>query len=117
SFAVPVVAPLPDVAVHVEEVPAVGRFLTYRLGLALRMRLEPGVVRQLGFAIAETILAGSAGAAGIFPFGLGGQPIAVGLEVALPGFQIVARCQAIQLGALVAEADGIGPLRPFHGVL
>src|SRR5207253_684524 len=54
--AVPVVAPLPDVAVHLVEAPAVGLLLAHRPGLALRMRLEPGVFRQLGLVVTEAIL-------------------------------------------------------------
>src|SRR5262249_39089299 len=43
ALAVPVVAPLPNVAVHVVKAPVVGQLLTHRVRLALRVRLEPAV--------------------------------------------------------------------------
>ncbi len=115
--AVPVVAPLPDVTVHVVEAPAIGPLPADRLRLALRMRLEPGVLRQLAVGVAEAVFPGAAGAAGVLPLRLGRQPVAVGVEVALPGGQVVAGGQPVELRAAVAEADGVGPLRPLDGVL
>jgi hypothetical protein len=81
------------------------------------MRLEPGVLRQLAFGVPEAIHGGAAGATGILPFRLGRQPIAVGVEVAFPGVQVVAGCQPFQLRTLVAKAGSVGPLRPLDRIL
>ena len=102
---------------HLVKAPAVGLLLAQRPGLALRMRLEPGVFRQLGLVVTEAILPGIAGATGIFPFRLGGEPVAVGVEVALPGIQIVTGRQPFPFRTLVAEPDGVGPLCPFDRVV
>src|SRR5262249_23024617 len=79
----PVGAPLPDVAVHVEKAPGVGRVAAYGAGppqvRALRRAaeglraVETGHLR--GDAFAEVIAGGGACAAGVFPLRLGGQAV------------------------------------------
>src|SRR5262249_408084 len=117
GFAIPVMAPLPDIAVHLAQSPTVEQLLTHRPGFASRMRLEPGIARQLGLGVAETIFAGAAGATGIFPFRLGRETVTLGVEVAFPGLEVVCGPQSLQLGTPVAEADGIRPLSLLDRVL
>ena len=116
GFTVPVVTPLPDVAVHLEKAPAVGLLLSQMPRFALRICLEPGVSLQLGLVVTETVLPDAAGATGIFPFRLSGKPVAIGVEVALPGIQVVTGGQPFPLRTLVTETDSIGPLCPLDGV-
>src|SRR6202000_1063270 len=73
-------APLSDVTVHVVEAPGIGLFLTDLVIAAIaigqdRIIDEPGVVLQLFRIVAEAVGGLGAGAAGVFPFGLGGQAI------------------------------------------
>src|SRR5207245_2527361 len=46
TFSVEIVAPLPHIAVHVVEAPAVGQLLSHRPRHSPRVPLEPGVARQ-----------------------------------------------------------------------
>ncbi len=104
---------------HVEESPGVGREAAHGGGLLaeqaagaaahLLVAVEVGLVG--GEAAAGGEGGGRAGAAGVFPLGLGGQAEAVGL--AAPGdralLQDVGGLEAQLLGQPVAEADRIPP--------
>jgi integrase len=73
--------PLGDVAGHVVQAPAVGSFLADRVGLLVGVVGEPGVLAQLADVIAPIKRGSAAGPAGVFPLGLGGQPVRLaGLE-------------------------------------
>ena len=116
-LAIPVIAPLPDVAVHVVKAPVIGQLLTYRLRPVLRRRLEPGVTRQIPLVVGRAVLLIPAGPARVFPFRLGRQPIAAQGEVALPGVGLVARRQPVHFGALVTKFHSIDPLHILDGIL
>src|SRR5690348_1378608 len=75
--AIPILAPLLQAAVHVVETPGIGQLLPDRVGSATAIDVIPGIVGQIGIAgIIGVAEAGrGAGAAGILPFGFGGQPI------------------------------------------
>jgi hypothetical protein len=53
------------------------------VGLLAGVAGEPGKFAEPAFVVAEAVVRVAAGTAGVFPLGLGRQPIAVGLEVAL----------------------------------
>ncbi len=67
-------APLGDVAVHVVQAPGIGLLLADLLGL-LGVVDVPGVLAELLGVVAPGVGGLGAGAAGVFPLGLGGQAI------------------------------------------
>ena len=95
--AVDVLAPLRDVAIHVEESPRVGLFLADRVRLLLAVVGVPPYCREV-VGGAEVVGRPRAGAGGIFPLGLGRKAVAVGGEVAVPvgRLLVVAGRQALQ---------------------
>src|SRR5262249_29656876 len=69
-----ILAPLPDVAVHVVEVPGVRLLLADGRIFALRVGLVPGVGAELLRLVAEAVFTvARAGPAGVFPLRLGRQ--------------------------------------------
>lgn len=68
-------APLPDVAVHVVKTEGVGTLPADRLGRAAGVFGPPGERCEIPGVVAEVIYGGAAGAAGIFPLRLRGQPV------------------------------------------
>ena len=73
SLAVPILAPLPHVPVHVIEPPGVGLLLANRVRCIPRVGFVPGIITQLRFLVAKAILRRRPGPTGIFPLGLAGQ--------------------------------------------
>src|SRR5205807_1118578 len=69
-------APGPDVAVHVEQPEVVGPLLTHRPGPGLRVLDVPCIARQQVLAAPVGAAGARAGAAGVLPLGLGWQPVA-----------------------------------------
>src|ERR1039458_491784 len=51
--AIPVLAPLPDIAVHVIQAPLVGLLLTDRVGLSAAVLGVPSVLFQFGLGVAK----------------------------------------------------------------
>jgi hypothetical protein len=68
-FAELILDPFPDVAGHVMEAPGIGRLASFRRS---RTR-HNAIIALLGCVAAEVVLRRSAGAAGVFPLGLGGE--------------------------------------------
>ena len=60
---------------NVVESPGVRSFAAHRVGGLLGVVDEPGVLIEFGDRVAEMVLGGAARARGVFPFGIGGQPI------------------------------------------
>src|SRR5207253_2331361 len=70
-------APFGDVAVHVKQAERIGLFRADRMRLAAGVTGVPGVIVDEGFlVVAEGPVGAGAAAAGVFPFGLGRQPVA-----------------------------------------
>src|SRR5262249_37496515 len=67
-FSIPVLAPLPDVAVHVVQAPGVGPLQADRVGPAPGIGLGPGAGVQFGRVVAEAVSGPGAGTASVFPF-------------------------------------------------
>src|SRR5437773_2632732 len=88
--AVKIIAPFPDVAASIKQSPGIGAFLTDWPGTTARIFVEPGIVAQLGRIVAKKISGSRSGPAGILIFCLGRQSISGRVEVALPGFEVVA---------------------------
>ena len=82
---VKVVAPLPDIAADIKQSPGIGLFLPDEARVASGVSIEPSVVAKFGGVLAEEVGCFRAGAAGVFPFGFGGEAIAGGGEVSLEG--------------------------------
>src|SRR5580692_3897584 len=97
-------APLHDVAVHVVQAPGVRLLGADFVGRALLVQFiggilaVPGVIVEFGRIVAETVSGLAAGAAGVFPLGLGRQ--AVGLA------GLLREPFAIPHGRVVRHADG-----------
>ena len=72
---------------------------------------------ELLLVAVEIQLASSACAAGVLPFGLRRQTIAVGGEIAFPRAGRVARRQAFRLGAKIAKQRGVRPADAFDGMV
>jgi hypothetical protein len=103
-----VVAPLGDVAVHVVEAPRVRLLRADRMGLLVGVVREPGVF-PLAAGVAERVVRRRSRTAGVLPFRLGRQPIAVLREVALRRVLVVAGLEALGLRPHVAEQRGFRP--------
>src|SRR3989442_263480 len=112
-----IVAPFPHVASHVEESPRIRLLLTDGPGMSARILVEPRVVAQFCRVVSEKIRRPGSRSARVFPFGLGGQPVSVGVEIALQGFQVVTGLKSFQLGALVAKSHRIRPTQLLDGIL
>src|SRR5262249_40970302 len=69
-------AVLRHVAQHVAQSPGIGLLLAYRMRRSTRVLGEPGVLAQIGGAVALWPLCRATGPTGVFPFRLGRQPIA-----------------------------------------
>jgi len=123
---VPVPAPFPDVAAHVVEAQGVGLALTDGLeavaggvlALGGGVVLEPHEVFHLAALVDAGPLGAGAGASarGVFPFGLGGQAVAVGAPVAglLGARAAVAGTQALALAEPVGVGAGAVPAHQHH---
>jgi hypothetical protein len=96
-------APLRDVPVKVMEPPCVGLLLRYRVRSPSGVAAAPRVVRELFYRVAERVLRLRARPAGIFPFGLGRQPVEA------PGLSL-----GWQLRQCFTEGIGLMPRDEFH---
>ena len=92
---VKIVAPFPNVAVHIAQAPRVRLFFTDRMRGLDRVVLVPGTLSQLTSVVADRISAARFAAARVFPFGFGGKSIAVGVEIACQGVRIVTGLQPL----------------------
>jgi hypothetical protein len=72
---IPVLHPLPHVAVHIVQAPGIGLALSYGMGRATCIGRIPGVGVQAPGVTPKTIGRGGTSARGIFPLRLGGQAI------------------------------------------
>ncbi len=95
---------------HVVEAPGIGLLLPDRVRGSAGVGRVPGVLGQLAHAAAEAVLAARAGPAGIFPLGLRGQPIPIGVEVAHPRVLVVAGFEPLGQRPVVAVEGRIGPV-------
>ena len=111
---VDILAPLGHVAVHVEEAPRIGLLLADGMRLLGGVVGEPGEVAELPRFVAERVVGIGPGPAGVFPFRLGRQPVAVRLEIALAGVLVVARLESFEARPGVAEAGRLRPGHLFH---
>ena len=68
-----VLAPLPDIALHVVEFKLIWLFPSNRMGRAIAVAFVPAYPLQIFFAVAGVKPRGCPRAAGVFPFGLGRQ--------------------------------------------
>ena len=114
---VEIVAPFCHVAVHVVQPERVGLLLADRLRGVVGVVARPRMGGELLFIAVEIQLARGACAAGVLPFGLRRQTIAVGGEIAFPRAGRVARRQAFRLGAEIAEQRGVRPADAFDGMV
>lgn len=77
----PILHPLPDIAVHVEQSPRTGPFSSYRIGVRFTTLLGiaslPGILIQEGFILSKRPPRRSANSAGIFPLDLGGKAVVI----------------------------------------
>ncbi len=89
--------PFGDVAMDIVQTPGVGQLLTNFFVSAVAVVEVPGVLAEFGFVVAEGIGSVRAGAAGVFPFGLGRQAIIVAGFGAEPA--------AIHAGGIMRHAD------------
>ena len=72
---VPILTPLPHVAVHVEQTPGIGFFLAHGMRLFHGILAEPGKLTEFRIFVPEVEFGRGATSARIFPFRLGGQGI------------------------------------------
>src|SRR5207249_8074592 len=84
-FVVNVVAPFGHVAVHIEQSPRIGFFLTDRVRLLGGVVDEPGKISELARVVAKRIVLIRPSAASVFPFCLSGQAVAVRLKITSSG--------------------------------
>ena len=82
-MAIPIPAPLKDIAVHVKEPPGIRCLAAYRLSGTLTVGLVPGIAIQRALVVPAEKAALCPGAAGIFPFRLGGETVALGMLIPL----------------------------------
>src|SRR5208283_1394554 len=82
--AVEIVAPFPHVPSHIIEPPGIWLPLPNRVGLGLRIALEPPERFQFAGILPKIETALGASPAGVLPLRLGRQPVTVGREIALP---------------------------------
>ena len=70
---VPVLAPFPGIAVHVEQRPSIRKFLADAMSVLLAVfvsiRVVPRVIGQLLTIVSEAVSRGRSCTAGVFPFG------------------------------------------------
>src|SRR6266540_1380799 len=72
---IPVLHPLPDIAMHVIESPGIGFFLPYRMCLVSRVFPVPGILSQLACVVAKAVDRRCPSPCGIFPLCLRRQAI------------------------------------------
>ena len=70
---VPILAPLPHIAVHVKQTKPVRLLLANGMSGTVAIGCKPGYTLQVIFSIARIITRACPGAAGVFPLGLGRQ--------------------------------------------
>ena len=106
-FAEPIPAPLPDVAMHVEQAKLIASLPTNRVGSVLpEFPSNQAILSQARLIIAERIPRLRPRPAGVFPFRLGRQAIARPGPVRDPHVltvDFIKRLQALQLAQSVAE--------------
>src|SRR5207248_2858276 len=90
--------PFDDVTVDVVQAPRIGLLLAHLLIFEIAVLLVPGVFAKLARVVAEEMRTSRSGAAGVFPFRLGGQP------VKLAGLR--AEPLAVLVCAVLRHADG-----------
>src|SRR6185437_6316532 len=84
--------------------------------VAAGVLLEPGIIAELRWILAEKIVRLRPGPAGILPFRFRGQAIPIRLVMAGPGLWIVTRLQSLERRSPVAKAHRIGPTHLFHRI-
>ena len=99
---VPVLAPFPNITVHVVQTPGVGLFLPNRVGMPARVPIIPRILLKISFFGIKAVLQLAAGLAGIFPFRLGGKPVSV---------------RPFQFVELFDEDPHVIPRYVFHGAV
>src|SRR5262249_11037337 len=100
---VPILAPFPDVALHVVKTEGVRSLLAARVGPTLGIPLEPGELAQARLVVAEAETLRAPRAAGILPLRLGRQAVALAPQLPL-----------LPLVQPVAEGDGLLPGDAVH---
>ena len=107
---IPVTAPFPDVAMHVEKAKGVGFLLADGMGLLTGVFNIPGILGKLACTIAKTVCRVRSATTGIFPFRFGGEA-----EVfAGPGIELVDEVLDVVPGdvlhreAVALEMGGVG---------
>ena len=78
---VPIPAPLPDIATHIVEPPGIRGFLAGRLHFVIGVSCMPGVAVQCCRIITKKPSGRCPRTAGVFPFGLSRQAIAISIRV------------------------------------
>ena len=78
---VPIPAPLLDITTHIVEPPGIRGFLADRLHLVIGVSCKPGVAVQCCRIIAKKPSGRCPRTAGVFPFGLSRQAIAISVRV------------------------------------
>ena len=91
-----IIAPLGHVSVHIEKPPLIGALTTNKMRFAGRVFSEPGISLEFPRIVTKAVLRVRAPSTGILPLSLGGKPVAVCIEVALPTFFVVARLKALR---------------------
>src|SRR5262249_18941967 len=99
---------------HVEEARGSGLLPADGMGLLGGILGEPGVVAELPRFVAEGVVGIHPGPAGIFPFRLGRQPVAVRIEITRAGVLVVARPETLAARPRVAETGRLGPGHLLH---
>src|SRR5262249_5777992 len=92
---VSVLAPLGHVAVHVEQAPGIGPLLADGMRFLAGVIGEPGKIAELARLVPERIVGTGPGAAGVFPFRLCRQAVAVSREIALGVVLVITRLQSL----------------------
>src|SRR5262249_36515587 len=111
-------APLPDVAMHVVQAPGVGLLAAHRRVVAGGVALEPSAGAPRLPVVAETVVAGRPGPAGILPFRLRRQADHLLVADQLPLAQLDRHLGAEVVGLLPAHhLDGVARALPAAGVL
>jgi hypothetical protein len=75
AFLIPVLAPLPDIAMHVIETPGIGFLLTHGMGLFARVSDIPGIFTKFAVIVAEVKSCHTLRPTRIFPLRLGGKAV------------------------------------------
>ncbi len=83
--------------------PGIWLALAGRVGLGLRIAIEPCEGFQFFGTLSEIKAGAAAGAAGILPLRFGGQPVSAGGKIALPRVCVIARPQTFLRRPRIAE--------------